>query len=207
MYFYISDHNRRAPSACPVRLLPDKTSNLLNKCPMTGAILQAWLCIYCKRVPPILGIALRIICMMTGWLCKGCKQGITSKALENWEQRICCAVYNKPQQVTDRLQLNLLITSFKILWRTYKLFMKIFKVPLTPQLFPLFCRLWHPSRTHSRKNLQKYWILIFLRVHEVSEMCKFLHAITPAGQIILQWARWERANEKHLILDTFFAVT
>ena len=39
---------------------------------------------------------------------------------------------------------------------------------------------------------------------EVSEICKFLYAITPAGHIILPWARWERANEKRLIFDTLF---
>ena len=39
---------------------------------------------------------------------------------------------------------------------------------------------------------------------KVSENGNFLHAITPAGQIILPWACWERANEKRLIFDTIF---
>ena len=39
---------------------------------------------------------------------------------------------------------------------------------------------------------------------KVSENGNFLHAITPAGQIILPWARWERAKEKRLIFDTIF---
>ena len=40
IYFYISHHSRRAQSTCPVRLmqhLPVKTSNLLDKCLITGA--------------------------------------------------------------------------------------------------------------------------------------------------------------------------
>ena len=63
----------------------------------------------------MLGTTLRRICTMTGWLCKGCKQEITRKALEIIENKECCALYNIPQQLTDRLHSNLLIRSCKIL--------------------------------------------------------------------------------------------
>ena len=80
-------------------------------------------------------------------------------------------------------------------------------MPLTLQLF--FLEDFNIFRELIfEKNFQKYGTLIFLRAPEVSEICKFLLAITPAGQIIFPWARWERANEKRLIFDTlFFAVT
>ena len=42
--FFISRHNGRAQSTCPVRLSirQSKPSNLPDKCPMSGANLQAW---------------------------------------------------------------------------------------------------------------------------------------------------------------------
>ena len=45
-----------------------------------------------------------------------------------------------------------------------------------------------------------------LRALEVTELFKFLQAISPAGRIFVSWAHEEQANER-LIFDTFLAVT
>ena len=45
-----------------------------------------------------------------------------------------------------------------------------------------------------------------LRALEVTEIFKFLQAISPAGHIFVSWAHEERANERP-IFDTFLAVT
>ena len=52
------------------------------------------------------------------------------------------------------------------------------------------------------RNIESF----FLLAQEVTEIFKFLHAISPAEQIFVLWAHQERANEKCPIFDTFLAV-
>ena len=46
-----------------------------------------------------------------------------------------------------------------------------------------------------------------LNFSKVTEIFKFLCALSPAGQMFVSWAHQERANEKRPIFDTFLAVT
>ena len=79
-------------------------------------------------------------------------------------------------------------------------------MPPTRQ-FGFFGRFPHLSRTHFRKKFSEILNPFLLRALRVIEIFKFLRAISPAGQIFVLWAHYERANEKCLKFDTFLAVT